>query len=193
VSHSIKCNCILRWSIGRFSKFTSNLTLHPFDDDAPVGTRERRSCSTTFSCQTEGGSLCFKSYRPLIHSIIFCSRINRCRIPVFIHSTLSSHSISNLPSSLSTTPLREKLPRNDIQNGRNEGRDRCLWRGPGSSRQILGSTNGKVLGELQDQPASGPYASANRQGLWYLEGCSSDGEYAIWTWYAMEPHDRHGL
>lgn len=85
--------------------------------------------------------------------------------------------------------LRTIIPRSYRKDGRDEDRERCIRRGTGPRRQVLGSADGALVGELQDQPAAGSHASSSGQGIWYPEGCSSKGQHAIWTWYDCRPPD----
>lgn len=60
--------------------------------------------------------------------------------------------------------------------------ERCLRRGPGTFREILGSTDRTVTGKLQDQSTPRPNASSRGQSVWYLERSCSYSEHDLWTW-----------
>ena len=154
-------------------------------DDAPVGARHLRLCS--ISCQPEDNSSITERAFLLLQNPNH-KQIDTCRFSLHIYKPVtfpSSHQfLAKELSSFISTPHSEKLPRNSIQHGRDESRDRCVRRGAGAGRQILGSSDGTVSRKLQDQSTSRPHASTHRQGIRYSQGSGGYGQHDIWTWYA---------
>ena len=66
----------------------------------------------------------------------------------------STISILQTPIPLHTTILFYAF-----KDGRNEDRERCIWRDTSPRREVLGCSNGKISRELSYQPTTGPHAT----------------------------------
>jgi hypothetical protein len=133
----------------------------PHCPNQPPACRGRRNALTA-TCEGQPLSHLYPEGAPTLHSAPPADQV---------------HAIEH-PERLPAPPVQHHQ-----QHGQHAHRERCLWRAPGALGQVLGSPDGAIAGELQDQPAAGPHAPAHCARLWHPEGRGCDGQHEVWAGY----------